>query len=288
MGIGGLLGKSTTTYTNEEILSSATAGLFGLGTDSVPDDMFNALAHTGDLHVWKRTQNGQVDYPVSPNPDAYQEVGPKPAGYTLGDIQSGSFFIGKEAITFGGTVSVSDEGVVSLSGFTQSLLFTGNGGAQTAQGNLPGKFVLFQASHSPFNANTIYFIPTSATFTYSGLDVYVNQYQTVTGYPAISSDTIVEYMGQVGDKTKISTGSFTPLMPGPLFVDVGFTPSLVIGYMMDNSTNGYTAAENSTSMQSQYIPRILSKAYPSNLIVENGFNWYSATQTSKVYYVAFL
>lgn len=55
------------------LLKDATAALFDLGSDAVPDDMLNALAHTGDLHVWKRTQNGQVDYPVSPNPNAYQE-----------------------------------------------------------------------------------------------------------------------------------------------------------------------------------------------------------------------
>ena len=288
MAYGGILGKSTTTWTNSQIMSTDTAGLFGLSADAVPDDMLNALAHTGDLHVWKRTADGVVDYPVSPDRNAYQEVGPKPSGYTLGPVTSGNFGIGQDSITFAVEISVSDNGLVSLSGGTQSLRFTGNGGAQTAQVNLPGKFVLFQASHSPFNANTIYFIPTDATFTYSGLTVYVNKYQTVTGYPAIPTNITIEYMGQVGDKTKISTGSFTPLTPGPLFVDVGFTPSLVIGYMMDNNANGYTASQNSMSMQSQYIPRILSKAYPSNLIVENGFNWYSATQTSKVYYVAFL
>ena len=55
------------------LLKDATAALFGFGGDALPDDMFNALAHTGDLHVWKRTQNGQVDYPVSPNRNAYQE-----------------------------------------------------------------------------------------------------------------------------------------------------------------------------------------------------------------------
>lgn len=63
---GTLINKAT-------LLKDATAALFGFGVDALPDDMFNALAHTGDLHVWKRTQNGQVDYPVSPNRNAYQE-----------------------------------------------------------------------------------------------------------------------------------------------------------------------------------------------------------------------
>ena len=44
MGIGGLLGKSTTTWSNEQILSSATAGLFGLGTDAVPNQVLSILS----------------------------------------------------------------------------------------------------------------------------------------------------------------------------------------------------------------------------------------------------
>lgn len=54
MGYGAILGKSSTTWTNDQIMSNTTAALFGLGADAVPDDMLNALAHTGDLHVWKR------------------------------------------------------------------------------------------------------------------------------------------------------------------------------------------------------------------------------------------
>lgn len=190
------------------LLKDATAALFDLGSSAVPDDMLNALAHTGDLHVWKRTQNGRVDYPVSPNPNAYQEGGPKPSGYTLGPVTSGRFGIGQDPITWASAISVSDNGIVSLSGATQSVPFAGSGGAQTAQGSLPGSFVLFQAIHSPFNANTIYFIPTDATFTYSGLDVYVNKYQTVTGYPAIPSDTTIEYVGQLGGGARIEVGSY--------------------------------------------------------------------------------
>lgn len=44
MAYGSILGKSSTTWTNEQILSDATAALFGLGTDAVPDDAFNAIA----------------------------------------------------------------------------------------------------------------------------------------------------------------------------------------------------------------------------------------------------
>ena len=41
MAYGGILGKSTTTWTNNQIMSTATAGLYGLGADAVPDDVLS-------------------------------------------------------------------------------------------------------------------------------------------------------------------------------------------------------------------------------------------------------
>ena len=46
MGIGGLLGKSTTTYSDEEILSSSVKSQLGLGADAVPSDAFALLGQS--------------------------------------------------------------------------------------------------------------------------------------------------------------------------------------------------------------------------------------------------
>lgn len=43
MAYGGILGKSTTTWTNSQIMSTATAALFGLGADAVPDDVLEIV-----------------------------------------------------------------------------------------------------------------------------------------------------------------------------------------------------------------------------------------------------
>ena len=48
-------------YTADETLTDTVASMFGFGASAVPNDMFNVLTHAGDLHVWKRTQNGQVE-----------------------------------------------------------------------------------------------------------------------------------------------------------------------------------------------------------------------------------
>lgn len=200
------------------LLKDATAALFGFGVDALPDDMFNALAHTGDLHVWKRTQNGQVDYPVSPNRNAYQEGSDgSPAGYTLGAIQNGEFEFGQNdyntKIRDSSSISVSDNGVVSLSGTVGTSSrgdFAGYSGASFANEILVGKYFSPVNSFGPFSAGKIYFIPNSASFTYKNTSgyTYLSQYQTVTGYAAIPANTTIEYMGQLGSKASIETGSY--------------------------------------------------------------------------------
>ena len=203
------------------LLKDATAALFDLGSSAVPDDMLNALAHTGDLHVWKRTQNGQVDYPVSPNPNAYQEgSNEQPAGYTLGEVQSGYFVLSNQSSSgwamswnYSNSVSVTEDGVVSLSN-PASTEITGNmsfQAAQSAAALIKGKFVSCTGSQSYFQANTVYFIPSDAVITSTGSQVWVNKYQTVTGYPATPASTTIEYMGQIGgfgDRAQIVTGSY--------------------------------------------------------------------------------
>ena len=73
MAYGAILGQTNTTYTKDQILSSSDATLLGLSSTATPADMFNVLATAGDLHVWRRTTSSGVDYPVSTNPNAYQE-----------------------------------------------------------------------------------------------------------------------------------------------------------------------------------------------------------------------
>lgn len=46
MGFGGLLGKSTTTYSDEEILSSSVKNQLGLDADATPSDAFALLGQS--------------------------------------------------------------------------------------------------------------------------------------------------------------------------------------------------------------------------------------------------
>lgn len=252
------------------LLKDATAALFGFGVDALPDDMFNALAHTGDLHVWKRTQNGQVDYPVSPNRNAYQEGSDgSPAGYTLGAIQNGEFEFGQSneyniKIRYSSSISVSDNGVVSLSGSvgTSSRAdFAGSSGASLANETLVGKYFSPVNSFGPFSAGKIYFIPSSASFIYKSTSTYtyLSQYQTVTGYAAIPANTTIEYMGQLGSKARIETGSYVGTgkygSSNPNTLMFGFVPSLVI------ISYRFNASRVAGVFQGIFTPAIYTSAY---------------------------
>lgn len=44
MGYGGIIGKSATTWTNDEIMSKTTATLFGLGNEATPNDVLETIS----------------------------------------------------------------------------------------------------------------------------------------------------------------------------------------------------------------------------------------------------
>ena len=237
------------------LLKDATAALFGFGVDALPDDMFNALAHTGDFHVWKRTQNGQVDYPVSPNRNAYQEgSNAKPAGYTLGEVQNGQFILSKDndpwsTITWkiGSAVGVTDDGTVSLKSIDTAFTIGGTSDYLNNSKQLIGKYAVAGKSNSVFQANTVYYFPNDATtqFEFPGASntqkITVSKYQTVTGYAAIPATTTIEYIGQLGNKARIETGSYvgtgTYGSSNPNSLTFGFEPKLwgILGRYANNN-----------------------------------------------------
>ena len=89
-------------------------------------------------------------------------------------------------------------------------------------------------SNTDFSANTVYFIPNDASVLRepSGTRyVYTSKYQTVTGYPAIPAGTTIDYLGVLGDKTSIETGSYvgtgTSGSGNPNTLTFGFEPKFV-------------------------------------------------------------
>lgn len=215
--IGNIAGIEDQYYTKEESLQSNVATLIGLTNQAVPNDMFNILAHAGDLHVWKRTIDGNTDYPVSVNRNSYQEGdNAKPAGYTLGEIQNGQFALIGSNVGLSyqyGDVNVSDGGSLSIK---SPVTLTIRPATNVDQLNvMRGKFVRASGSTAlgDFPKNQVFYIPEDAVFevydTGSGYNgSRVNKRQVVTGYPAIPANITIEYLGQLGNKAQVEVGSY--------------------------------------------------------------------------------
>lgn len=159
-----------------------------------------------------------VTYPVSTNRNAYQEGNDaKPAGYTLGEVKTGSFAITSKSSPGGvGTrwndsaaLSVSDDGTCTLA-TTGGIYIDGTttNAATTAKNELQGKFAYCNNTDTDFASSVIVFFPSNTIFTKVGYIVYADRYQPVTGYAAIPAGTTIEYLGKLGDKARVQVVSY--------------------------------------------------------------------------------
>lgn len=159
-----------------------------------------------------------VTYPVSTNRNAYQEGSDaKEAGYTLGDVKTGSFAITSKSSPGGvGTywndsaaLSVSDDGTCTLATTGGTYIDgTTTNAATTAKNELQGKFAYCNNTDTDFASSVIVFFPSNTIFTRVGNIVYADRYQPVTGYAAIPANTTIEYLGCLGDKARVQVVSY--------------------------------------------------------------------------------
>lgn len=155
-------------------------------------------------------------YPVSTNPNAYQEgIDAKEAGYVVGDVVSGSFLAGGASAmqdvywNYSDSLNVSDDGALTLKDADWANINTGNSSSFQKPSVLLGKFAQVTngenyLSGSPFAQKQIVYIPSNAVV--SGM--YIDRYQPVTGYAAIPEGTTIEYLGKLGDKARVQVVSY--------------------------------------------------------------------------------
>lgn len=178
-------------------------------------------------------------YPVSTNPKAYQEWDDaKEAGYVLGDATSMKIisYVGSSGwyVRFytADYVTVSTDGVPSITQDENSapMISKSSDGSE-----LKGKYIKYNSSYganTELVEGTIYFVPSDAVFTKSNELLTCNKVQLVTGYAAIPASTTIEYLGKLGDKTRVQvvsyvgTGTYGESNPCSLTFD--FVPKLVI------------------------------------------------------------
>ena len=185
-----------------------------------------------------------ITYLTSTNRNAYQDGtdgSEKPAGYTLGDevtertsLTNRNSEHDNSRWFYSDQVDVSSDGKVSLRDPNEVSFNAEQSNAVNMAKYLLGKFIMTDFSNTDFSANTVYFIPNDASVLRepSGTRyVYTSKYQTVTGSPAIPAGTTIDYLGVLGDKTSIETGSYvgtgTSGSGNPNTLTFGFEPKFV-------------------------------------------------------------
>ena len=226
---GTLINKST-------LLTDAVASMFDFGASAVPNDMFNVLTHAGDLHVWKRVKiTGE-------------------STYTLVGEQIGNKILSNQNDTIGGmtwhyssSVLVSSSGDISL---VNEETITVNQNTVANGQNLVGKFAYPEKTGSGFSAGAVVFFPSNAVVTYTNGWTQISKYQSVTVVPpgtyidypvhpnrnayqeGTVGDTTIEYMGQLGSKARIETGTYigngTYGQSTPNSLTIGFVPKILL------------------------------------------------------------
>lgn len=237
-----------TPLSKASLLKDATAALFGLGTDAVPDDA---------LHLLSRFQSGLGNEYIW-------------AKYT-------------QSISYGDNLTTSQVNILSYGSSSKAQYSTNakieNGSVlmvdpieitydqiKSSPDILKGKYYtpLTNSGSSVIPKNTLYFIPdTSRVWVYNGEYIDTNDIRipiisnNLTGYvnspspdaypPAVSDGYTYTLLGQLGDKVRIATGSYTGTgthgVSNPNSLTFEFEPKLVIVELSrPDSTNNYKGA----------------------------------------------
>ena len=181
-----------------------------------------------------------VTYLTSVNRNAYQEGDDaKEAGYALGRIVKVTLGMSNTNDGTGvdwrysDSVVVNSDGVVSLGGNPTQLILASWDTPDVCD-VLKGKFACPVTTGSRFSTNEVVFFPNDTVFSkssVSGGHVAINaeQYQIVTGSPAIPAGTTIEYLGVLGDPGKqIVFGEFIGDNTAGREIKLGFKPSMVV------------------------------------------------------------
>lgn len=247
----------TVAQTLANILKPTTPPIIGLPSSATPNDMFNALAHAGDLHVWRKTVvNSQAQ-------DAYYSLGSIIAtSGTIIDLSKQN--VDQVGFRLSDSVMVLPDGSVSLVDPKMYYKYTYNSnmyqhrfvasdGTYIIDGNFSGKFISFYAdSPSYYGSNyitldKIYYIPATASFTY-GAKLTISQLQPVIGHAAITAGTTTTYpvstnrnAYQEGDDAKPAGYTLGEVVSGKYYLgnaNVGYVMSYKTATSLSVSDNG--------------------------------------------------
>lgn len=169
-----------------------------------------------------------ITYLTSVNRNAYQEGDDaKEAGYVWGDMVSGYLFASAwtgnaSNYYYSETIKVSDTGTLTqenVKSYTANA--TNDSWVSNIQSAIRGKFITVsgEKDNGGSEGTNLVYIPDDAIVSYfeNGVSLgypynygfLVSKMQQVTGYPATPAGTTIDYLGVLGEKVSVETGSYT-------------------------------------------------------------------------------
>ena len=242
------------------LLKDATAALFGLGTDAVPDDALHLLSRfqsgLGNEYLWKKINVAAGYYEIQTLKDSIYIIESETKLYTF---------------KYSDSITIDEVGNLSL---TNPLTFTATYSQFRSDygTTLLGKYL---DTTGLAHEVGIIFIPTNATINYyNGRQVEIkNSYVISVGYdenrafvsyvnspspdaypPAVSDGYTYTLLGQLGDKVRIATGSYTGTgtygASNPNSLTFGFVPKFLSIGLISKDNDGYTKSNDNILLMS--------------------------------------
>lgn len=259
---------SSTTIGADNGFETGPGNVYFIPSDAIisrePDSYLSGVFYTSKYQKVYTTPavppGTYIDYPVSVNQNAYQTGSDaKPAGYVLGEVVTGktaiSMTYNRCSITYCSAIEVNNNGTISPAPNSGVVNIPTNNMDSDDLSALKGKFFHTEGSENDsdqigFFSDPNYwaYIPEDAVITMETHPVgspaiYITKYQPVTGYPAIPAGTTIEYLGKLGDKSRMQVVSYvgtgTYGSGNKTVVSFYFAPSIIFifGYAKSNNVD---------------------------------------------------
>lgn len=222
-------------FTKQQTMTAATAALFGLGADAVPDDAFGLLSRfqsgLGNEYVWAKQASGLVDVVVKSSTTSIIDLGADNVvdAYAVASVVDGNIVL-----------SYKSSNIYPYSNAVgYYAYYNGNPYYLTAfEGSSPNSI--------KFSANLL----TVGQEVVQGVVGYVNS-PNPNAYPIDDGYTYTA-LGQIGNKVQIATGSYTGTgtygASNPNSLTFDFAPKVIMAVCArytnsgSNFPNGYSYA----------------------------------------------
>ena len=257
------------------LLADATAALFGLGTDAVPDDVLQLLANNlynglGNQYVWEKS--------------VYVESLTAVGKTELFKASSSGYSV---SVQWSDSINVDSSGGVTLNN-PQTIVFDGID-ENTKWNSLKGNYAVFNEEVFKFSEDATFSSTTgggydtkfvaSGGYTVGSVlahESYVNSDDADAYPPAEPDGYVYTPLGQLGNKVQIETGSYvgtgTAGSDNPNTLTFGFAAKLVIVFLSGTKwamfINNNTSGNKGVSATANYG----NNAYTFS---GNSVSWYS-------------